>query len=203
MERNGAPDMGGIPAGWGRVMASRRAAEPARAVGFPPLEPKHARILVLGSLPGEESIRKGEYYGHPRNAFWRIMGEAFGAGPEKPYAERLRALGARGVMLWDVLRAARRRGSLDADIRTEDAEPNDVAGLAARHPELEMVAFNGAAAEALFRRHVLRGAGNAFAGVEFARLPSTSPANAGKTEAEKTAIWRAALAGNAGKKDGP
>ena len=70
------------------------------------------------------------------------------------------------------------------------AEANDVAGLAARHPELEMVAFNGAAAEALFRRHVLRGAGNAFAGVEFARLPSTSPANAGKTEAEKTAIWR-------------
>ena len=184
-------------------MGERGAAAGERAVGFPPLEPRNARILILGSLPGAESIRKGEYYGHPRNAFWGIMGEAFGAGPEKPYAERLRVLAERGVMLWDVLRAARRRGSLDADIRQEEAEANDVAGLAARHPELEKVLFNGAAAEALFRRHVLRGAEDAFAGVELARLPSTSPANAGTTAAEKSAIWRAALAGVAEEKDGP
>jgi double-stranded uracil-DNA glycosylase len=164
------------------------------ATGFPPVEPKRAHVLILGSLPSAESIRQGEYYAHPRNAFWPIMGELFGAGREQPYAARLRKLAARGVMLWDVLHAAQRPGSLDSAIHPRRLEPNDIPGLLARHPELKQIAFNGGAAEALFRRHVRGKCGDLLDGVELVRLASTSPAHAAKTFAQKLAAWRKALA---------
>jgi hypoxanthine-DNA glycosylase len=166
---------------------------PPWATGFPPVEPKRAKALVLGSLPGAESIRRGEYYAHPRNAFWSIMGELFGAGRERTYAARLRKLAARGVMLWDVLHAAHRPGSLDAAIHPRRVEANDIPALLARHPELEHIVFNGGAAETLFRRHVRRKCGDLLEGVKCVRLPSTSPACARWTFAQKLAAWRAAL----------
>ncbi len=162
----------------------------AWAAGFPPVEPKRARVLILGSLPGAESIRRGEYYAHPRNAFWPIMGELFGAGRELAYAARLRKLAARGVMLWDVLAAARRPGSLDAAIHPRQLKPNDLPALLARHPELEAIAFNGGAAEALFRRHAAQACGDLLEGVEFVRLPSTSPAHAARSFAQKLGAWQ-------------
>ena len=170
--------------------------EPKRknwATGFPAVEPKRARILILGTLPSTESIRQGQYYAHPRNAFWPIMGELFGAGREWPYERRLRKLAARGVMLWDVLRAAQRPGSLDSAIHPRRRVANDVCALLARHPELEKIAFNGGSAEALFRRHAAKKCGARRAGVEFVRLPSTSPAHASRTFAQKLAAWRAAV----------
>ncbi|HOO20924.1 MAG TPA: DNA-deoxyinosine glycosylase [Kiritimatiellia bacterium] len=160
------------------------------AEGFPPVEPRRARVLVLGSLPGAESIRRGQYYGHPRNAFWPIMGRLFGAGPNLSYRQRLRKLADHGVMLWDVLRAAERRGSLDAAIHPRRVRANDIAGLLARHPELELIVFNGAAAEALFRRHVLPPCRERLAGMRLVRLPSTSPAHAARSFEEKLALWR-------------
>ena len=167
---------------------------PAWATGFPPVEPKRAQVLILGSLPSDESIRQGEYYAHPRNAFWPIMGMLFGAGRELPYAERLRKLAARGVMLWDVLHAAHRPGSLDSAIHPARLEANDVPALLARHPELRKIVFNGGAAEALFRRHVKGKCGDLLEGVELVRLPSTSPAHAAKNFVQKLATWRKALA---------
>ena len=167
----------------------------AWAAGFPPVEPKRARVLILGSLPSAESIRRGEYYAHPRNAFWPIMGGLFGAGRELAYAARLRTLAARGVMLWDVLAAARRPGSLDAAIHPRKLEPNDLPALLARHPELDIIAFNGGAAEALFRRHVAQRCGDMLEGVELVRLPSTSPAHAARSFAQKLGAWRNALGG--------
>ena len=163
------------------------------ATGFPPVEPKRARALILGSLPSAESIRQGRYYAHPRNAFWPIMGELFGAGRERPYEQRLRELAAHGVMLWDVLRAARRPGSLDSAIHPRQLESNDMSALLARHPELEKIVFNGGAAETLFRRHVAKKCGDLLSGVELVRLPSTSPAHAARTFAQKLAAWRAAV----------
>ncbi|HAL92432.1 MAG TPA: DNA-deoxyinosine glycosylase [Verrucomicrobia bacterium] len=163
------------------------------AAGFPPVEPKRARVLILGTLPSAESIRKGEYYAHPRNAFWPIMGELFGAGRELPYAPRLRKLASRGVMLWDVLQAAHRPGSLDSAIHPRRLKPNEIPELLARHPELEKIVFNGGPAEALFRRHVAKKCGDLLAGVELVRLPSTSPAHASRTFAQKLAAWRAGL----------
>ncbi len=163
------------------------------ATGFPAVEPKRARVLILGTLPSAESIRQGQYYAHPRNAFWPIMGELCGAGRELPYAARLRKLAAQGVMLWDVLQAAQRPGSLDSAIHPRRLAPNAIPELLARHPELETIAFNGGPAEALFRRHVAKACGDRLAGVELVRLPSTSPAHASRTCAQKLAAWRAAL----------
>ena len=158
--------------------------------GFPPVEPRRARVLVLGTLPSAESIRQGQYYAHPRNAFWPIMGALFGAGRELPYDRRLRKLAARGVMLWDVLRAAHRPGSLDSAIHPRQLEPNDIPALLARHPELKKIIFNGAPAETLFRRHVAKPCGGLLEGVELVRLPSTSPAHAGRSFEQKLAAWR-------------
>ena len=162
--------------------------------GFPPVEPRRARVLVLGTLPSAESIRQGQYYAHPRNAFWPIMGALFGAGRELPYDRRLRKLAARGVMLWDVLRAAHRPGSLDSAIHPRRRVANAIPDLLARHPELEAIVFNGAPAEALFRRHVAPACAARLAGLKLARLPSTSPAHAARTFAQKLAAWRRELA---------
>ena len=163
------------------------------AEGFPPVEPRRARVLVLGTLPSAESIRQGQYYAHPRNAFWPIMGALFGAGRELPYDRRLRKLAARGVMLWDVLRAAHRPGSLDSAIHPRRRVANAIPELLARHPELEAIVFNGAPAEALFRRHVAKTCGDRLVGVNLVRLPSTSPAHAARTCAQKIVAWRTAL----------
>ncbi len=165
----------------------------AWAVGFPPVEPKRARRLILGTLPSAESIRQGQYYAHPRNAFWPIMGALFGAGRDRPYAARLRILAAHGIMLWDVLRAAHRPGSRDAAIHLRRLAPNRIPELLARHPELETIAFNGGPAEALFRRHVAQRCGARLANVKLVRLPSTSPAHASRTCAQKLACWRRAF----------
>jgi double-stranded uracil-DNA glycosylase len=166
----------------------------AWAAGFPPVEAKRARILILGTLPGVESIRRGEYYAHPRNAFWPIMGALFGAGPEIPYVQRLRRLAAQGVLLWDVLQTTHRPGSRDAAIHPRRLVPNSIPVLLARHPELKMIAFNGGAAEALFKRHVLPACDPRMRAVPRVRLPSTSPAHAALSQARKLAVWRAALA---------
>ena len=164
---------------------------PAWATGFPAVEPKRARILILGTLPSAESIRQGQYYAHSRNAFWPIMGELFGAGREWPYERRLRKLAAQGVMLWDVLRAAQRPGSLDSAIDESTMIGNDFAALFARCPQIRSVYFNGAAAERCFRRGVLPTLPD-FA-LPTLRLPSTSPAHAGQSFAQKLAAWRAVM----------
>ena len=105
-------------------MKRTSAKAPAWATGFPPVEPRRARVLILGTLPSAESIRQGQYYAHPRNVFWPIMGALFGAGRERTYAARLRKLAAHGVMLWDVLHAAQlpRHGAIARAARARAAE---------------------------------------------------------------------------------
>jgi TDG/mug DNA glycosylase family protein len=139
-------------------------------------------------MPGAASLKAGQYYAHPRNAFWRIMGELTGAGPEKAYDERTRILRSQGIALWDVLKCAIRPGSLDADITVE--EPNDFAGFFAAHPQLRLVGLNGGKAAASFQKYAVR---HLPAGAAVARLPSTSPAHAALDFARKCAAWRAAL----------
>ena len=93
-----------------------------------------ARVLVLGSMPSVASLAKQEYYGHPRNAFWPIMGRLFGAGPELPYDQRKAVLCERGVAVWDVLKTCRRAGSLDTSIRVDSETPNDFVTFFRAHP---------------------------------------------------------------------
>lgn len=155
---------------------------------FPPVADASARILILGSMPGEESLRAGQYYAHPRNAFWKLMGELFAANPELPYAQRTQRLKKSGIALWDVLASCVRKGSLDSAIAADSITPNDFQAFFAAHKKITRVFFNGATAERSFRMHVLPGL-NA-PPLQFTRLPSTSPAHAALGYAQKLAAWR-------------
>jgi hypoxanthine-DNA glycosylase len=154
-----------------------------RKAGFPAVVDANTRVLILGSLPGEASLAVQQYYGNPRNAFWRLM-EGVLAAPLVPlaYDDRLAALLARGVGLWDVIGEAERPGSLDAAIR--DPAANDLAALIDTLPALRGVAFNGGTAAKLGARLV----GDRLPTLA---LPSSSPAHAARSFAEKLARWNA------------
>jgi hypoxanthine-DNA glycosylase len=159
--------------------------------GFPPIAAPDARVLVLGTMPSVASLAKQQYYGHPQNAFWPIMGRLFGARPELPYAERQQILCAQGVAVWDVLRECQREGSLDAAIERESESPNDFTRFFRAHRNIQAVFFNGQRAETAYRRHVLQTVSEFDHKFRYARLPSTSPAHAGRSFAQKLAAWRA------------
>ena len=163
--------------------------------GLPPVAAPDAERLVLGSMPGTESLRRRQYYAHPRNHFWPIAGDLFGASPALPYDDRLDALKRARVAVWDVLGACRRPGSLDSAIDPDSVRVNDFAGFFAAHPQVRLVAFNGAYAEAVFRTRVMLSATPPPSHVAFVRLPSTSPANASIPYAEKLSRWAEALGG--------
>lgn len=156
---------------------------PARRAGLPGIIAPDARLLMLGSLPGDRSLAEGRYYAHPRNQFWRLIGAVLGEElTALDYDARLGRLAARGVGLWDTYREAVRQGSLDAAIR--DGRPNDLAGLCARLPGLRLVAFNGLEAGT--------GARLLPAGIAHAILPSSSPAHTLGYDA-KLRAWQDAL----------
>ena len=148
-------------------------------------------MLVLGTLPSVESLRRQQYYGKSQNAFWKIMAELTGVAPDAPYALRLESLKDAGVALWDICAAARREGSLDADIR--ETTPNDFASFFRAHPGIELIGFNGQAAARLFRQHVAPSLPEAVRKIPCVTLSSTSPANASMNFERKRALWRAAL----------
>ena len=160
-----------------------------RVRSFPPLEDRHARVLILGSMPGAASLAADQYYAHPRNHFWPIMGRLFGAGPELPYAKRVRRLKSCGIAVWDVLESCVRPGSLDADIEEGSIAVNDFAGFFDAHPGIGAVFFNGAKAESAYRRHVLQGLPSPACTLPVCRLPSTSPAYAALSLGRKLALW--------------
>lgn len=180
------------PGGAGGEGALALRAGPQRLTGFPPVYSPDIRVLVLGSMPGRISLQAGEYYANPRNLFWLIMHELFGIDPRLPYLKRLEALTRCGVGLWDVLQQCERAGSLDAAIVPASEVPNDFAPLLDECRRLRAFCFNGRKAAQAFRRHVLPSLPAAVrARVELVVLPSTSPANAGQSFAEKLKRWRA------------
>jgi hypoxanthine-DNA glycosylase len=159
------------------------------AAGFPAIARTDARILILGSLPSERSLGANQYYAHPQNAFWTIMGEI--AGAKGTYSEQCEALMDRGIALWDVLASSVRPGSMDADIQSETAVANDFAAFLKAHDGVELVCFNGQKAAQLFARMVQPGLeGNE---LRFASLPSTSPAYASMSYVDKLAKWRSII----------
>ena len=157
----------------------------SRLQGLSPVLDADTRLIVLGSFPGVASLRAQQYYGHSQNDFWKILGELWGLPlAQRPYAERVQALRAHGLGLWDVYASCEREGSLDSDIR----EPvlNDLASLRQHCPRLEAVAHNGGES---FRhaRHTRA------LGLPVYRLPSTSPANAGWSFQRKREAWAEVL----------
>jgi double-stranded uracil-DNA glycosylase len=159
----------------------------AQIQSFPPVCNANARVLILGSMPGKKSLEQQQYYAHPANAFWRIMGELIGAYPELAYEKRLKALKTAGLALWDVLAACERASSLDSHIRNE--EVNDLETFFRRHSQITRVFFNGRKAEQSFGKFVL--GKQHLPSLLFHRLPSTSPAHAGMCYADKLKAWRA------------
>ena len=160
---------------------------------FAPVAADDATRLILGSMPGIASLRAGQYYAHPRNAFWRIVGELLQIDPAAAYEQRCAQLVQRRVALWDVLHTCTRLGSLDSAIVESSIVPNDFAVFLENHLQIQKIFFNGAKAEQMYRKHVLPGLPSDFAGIPTCRLPSTSPAHAGMTFSDKLAQWKKIL----------
>lgn len=156
-----------------------------RLAGLAPVLSRGTRLVILGSFPGVASLSAQQYYGHPRNHFWPLVGTILGLDlVALPYAQRLRQLRTHGVGLWDVYASCRRQGSLDTAI--EEARLNDLASLRRRAPALRLVAHNGGESARSMKL-------TAALGVDVLRLPSSSPANASWSFERKLAAWRSAF----------
>jgi TDG/mug DNA glycosylase family protein len=160
-----------------------------RTDGFPPLLGPRPRVLILGSLPSQLSVRNRQYYGNPQNAFWSIMGELLGADPSQPYSARTKILTEQGIAVWDVLANSVRLGSMDSAIDQASAVINDFEGFFARNREIRMLCFNGQTAAKIFSDRASAEVQAFVENIECATLPSTSPAYASMNFADKLNRW--------------
>ncbi|MCD2450670.1 DNA-deoxyinosine glycosylase [Methylicorpusculum oleiharenae] len=162
--------------------------------GFEPIAAADSKILILGSMPGVQSLQKSQYYGHPRNAFWPIMAALYDEFDSTDYETKKRMLEQRGIAVWDVIQNCIRIGSLDAHIQKASIKPNNFRCFFNEHPRITTVFFNGATAEKLFKSFVLSTLDPSIKARVYHRLPSTSPTYAGLSLNEKIRIWKSALA---------
>lgn len=139
---------------------------------FDPISNADTTILILGTMPGEKSLQLGEYYGHPRNRFWKIISTITDNELPLTYSEKKVLLLKNKIGIWDVAHKAKRKGSLDSAI--EDDEPNDLDSFIARHKNLKVIGFNGTKSKLLFDKYFDRKSD-----IKYISLPSTSPANTG------------------------
>lgn len=161
--------------------------------GLPPIIDDRARILILGSLPGEQSLKLNRYYGNERNDFWRVLSAVYAVTVPSEYEQRVEFLKVKRVALWDVLKSAEREGSLDSAIRSP--VPNNVASVLQAYPSLEKIGLNGTKAGALYRRHVVPQLKSRAEPLVTEVLPSTSPMKGRNVLSfdEKAARWKVFL----------
>ena len=152
---------------------------------FPPLINSSAKILILGSLPGEESLKQAQYYAHPRNAFWKIMFTIFNEAYCEDYSKKCELLLKNHIALWDMVHSGSRKGSLDSDIRNE--VPNDIECLLKEYQGISTILLNGKKAEAMYNRYFHQ------IPINTITLPSTSPANARMNFDAKLNLWETAI----------
>ncbi len=157
--------------------------------GFPPIADAQATVLILGSMPSEESLRKKEYYGNPRNTFWKIMARLLEFEHAAIYEERMGILKNNKIALWDVMQTCERQGSLDSAIIDSTIVENDFVSFYCRHPNIRQVFFNGTKAEKEYCKRVLPKLSVETKGIEYLRLPSTSPAMASLSFEVKLLEW--------------
>lgn len=163
------------------------------AFGFAAISRADARVLILGTLPGAVSWESSEYYAQKNNAFWAIMESVIGAPVASPYAERICRLTEKGIALWDVCGAANRAGSLDSEIAVPTIVLNDFATFFASHCHIQLLAFNGRKAAALYQDLVFPTLSSSTQRIRREVLPSTSPAHANIPFERKLGQWRAVL----------
>ncbi|MGB5324193.1 MAG: DNA-deoxyinosine glycosylase [Pseudomonadales bacterium] len=161
-----------------------------RAEGFLPVARSDARVLVLGSMPGQKSLTESQYYAHPRNCFWPIMAKLLDFDVAVEYGQRLRLLQEGRIALWDVVASCRREGSLDSAIEKDSIVVNDFRGFFLHYRNINRIYFNGARAETLFTSLVLCDMQEDAREFTYCRLPSTSPAHAAMSFAEKLRNWQ-------------
>ena len=157
---------------------------------FNPIETTDAKILILGSMPGEKSLRQQKYYAHSRNAFWPIIEALCKLDSNLSYDEKVHSLNINGIAVWDVLQHCEREGSLDTNINTDSEVPNDFEEFLIDHPKIIHIFFNGQKAENSFRKLVwpelpLRIKNR----IRLVALPSTSPANTRLTWEDRKVEW--------------
>ena len=162
----------------------------AKSDGFDAIARSDARVLILGTLPGKNSLQRGEYYAQPRNAFWPIMKELVGASPDLSYADRTLRLVEKGIALWDVCLAGNRAGSLDSAIELSSVVPNDFDAFLDIHADIRLICFNGMKAAEIFCHKVLPGLPAAARLIRREVLPSSSPANTSMPFQQKLRGWR-------------
>ncbi len=158
-------------------------------VSFSPVSNKNARGLILGSMPGVESLKKNQYYAHPRNSFWYIVLKILNGDLDLNYEERKEILKENRIALWDVLKGCVREGSLDSSIKNSSIVTNDFESFYSEHPDVRYVFFNGAKAEKEYKNSVFPKISKKYNRLEYYRLPSTSPAMARLTKEEKLSEW--------------
>lgn len=139
---------------------------------FEPIADKHCEILILGSMPGGESLRQQQYYAFKRNQFWKIIFELFDEEYSDDYEVKKQTILKHHIALWDVLKSCEREGSLDSNIKNEDA--NDFQNFFKKYPNIKHVFFNGTKAQQSFKRYI---GFDTFPQLEYTLLPSTSPAH--------------------------
>lgn len=161
---------------------------------FEPISAPSARVLILGSIPGDASLKAQQYYANRQNSFWKIMAEITGVSHTATYEQRVASLPASKIALWDVLESCTRPGSMDASIVRSSVKVNDFARFFYEHSNIEVICFNGAMAEAEYIKHVKPL--NLHANARLVRLPSTSPAYAAMPFKDKLAVWRTAVCDN-------
>jgi len=157
---------------------------------FPPIAAPDARILILGSMPGQKSLEENQYYAHPRNSFWPIIFKLLKADNELTYSGRKTLLLKNNIALWDVLKSCYRQGSLDSNIDDSSIEPNDFHHFFSEHKAIKAIFFNGAKAEQVFKKNVLKQQDVSCMKPSYYKLPSTSPAHASLSFEQKLMEWK-------------
>lgn len=163
--------------------------ETSKAKGFGYVAGRDARAVILGSMPGVESLRQQQYYAHSRNSFWDLMGRIFAAERALPYPDRLLRLKQHHIALWDVAHQCERSGSLDSNIKAASIIPNDFNPFFISHPDIRVIFFNGRKAADIYRQIVLPNLPEPFRSIPRHTLPSTSPAHAAMSPEAKLEQW--------------
>ena len=150
---------------------------------IPPFCEGEPKRLILGSFPSVKSSETGFFYGHPQNRFWNVLANIFDEEKPETPEEKKKFLKRNGIALWDVIESCEIKGSSDASVK--DVKVNDIGALLKKHPSIGRIFVNGKTAQKLYDKHILPKIK-----ISAEVLPSTSPANAGRSEQSLTAAWK-------------
>ncbi len=171
------------------ALRKRKRMNTVQAQAFDPVVTANMAVLILGTVPGAESIRQGQYYANSRNLFWTILCQVLGVDDPIEYEKRLGLLKQNRIALWDVLHSCRRSGSSDSRIKIGTERPNDIGAFLTTHPTVRGILFNGKEAERQFHRHIAPGLPKTKT-IQVKGLPSSNPANTRSSKQQKVAKWR-------------